>query len=711
MNEIQDNQLIVKYNDEIIKTFDIVSISSEKYNLNNEYLLVGKDTVEQSDITVTNGEVSIEDDEVLIKRDDDVLQTFYKSAFKDQNFYNCIIDRYNESSTLEDISYSKHLSDEKLAKFTFIQCNGMNADDDKKITNTDGIEKLTNLETLYIINHALVSIDTNQNSALETLHLYNNKLTNIHSEKNSKLVELDINNNELTNIDVTMYPGLTKLNISHNNLNFIDVSQNQKLTYLDVSFNQLSSLELKNLPLLKTLYTSNNQLSTLDLKTNTKLQLLDITKNQIAHLDLKNNLDISVFSAKDNLFNANIALYKNEYKNISKDLGFVEWPSEKTIIFRGIHDKDSEIGWDYDNNSITSSTVGMYHIGASYGLASSSYSNEYRGIYNVYVIEATSSKYTIGDDYIYVGAETNNDTILNNIELNYGTKEIQDNQLVIKYNDEIIKTFDIVSISSDDYDLKKDYIYTVNEDFDLNKVDVINGSKEQVEDELQIKRDTTILDRFELLSIKFGELKVGNKRIVIKDETTYEDFTGNITINGVTYKIYNDQEEVDNGTISKGMTLKVYKDDEEIDSFEITNEYLDWGNLVRDEEHKVIKKVKAGTTVEDIVNEISTSGTIIKKDKNGSPLQDEDVIKTGDVIRVELSSENYEYKISVVGDVTGDGQVNIADVGKLYKHVRGTGLMEEWCEKIAGDVVEDNNIIISDVGKLYKYVRNTIEEL
>ena len=58
----------------------------------------------------------------------------------------------------------------------------------------------------------------------------------------------------------------------------------------------------------------------------------------------------------------------------------------------------------------------------------------------------------------------------------------------------------------------------------------------------------------------------------------------------------------------------------------------------------------------------------------------------------------------LVGDVTGDGKINIMDVVKLYAHVKGTPITDEYA-LACGDVSDDGKINIMDVVKLYAHVK------
>ena len=59
----------------------------------------------------------------------------------------------------------------------------------------------------------------------------------------------------------------------------------------------------------------------------------------------------------------------------------------------------------------------------------------------------------------------------------------------------------------------------------------------------------------------------------------------------------------------------------------------------------------------------------------------------------------------IVGDVTGDGQVNMGDVSGLYAHIRGTSLIKERSAQEVADINGDGNVNMGDVSSLYAQVR------
>ena len=71
-----------------------------------------------------------------------------------------------------------------------------------------------------------------------------------------------------------------------------------------------------------------------------------------------------------------------------------------------------------------------------------------------------------------------------------------------------------------------------------------------------------------------------------------------------------------------------------------------------------------------------------------------------------MGNSTVEYKVAVIGDITGDGEDDIGDVSKLYSHIRSSKFITEPYELLAADVTSDDEIDIGDVSKLYTIIRN-----
>jgi hypothetical protein len=63
-------------------------------------------------------------------------------------------------------------------------------------------------------------------------------------------------------------------------------------------------------------------------------------------------------------------------------------------------------------------------------------------------------------------------------------------------------------------------------------------------------------------------------------------------------------------------------------------------------------------------------------------------------------------KICLIGDVTGDGQINIGDVGRLYSHVKGTNLITDEYSIQCGNV-NGGSLNIGDPAGIYAHVKGT----
>lgn len=61
----------------------------------------------------------------------------------------------------------------------------------------------------------------------------------------------------------------------------------------------------------------------------------------------------------------------------------------------------------------------------------------------------------------------------------------------------------------------------------------------------------------------------------------------------------------------------------------------------------------------------------------------------------------------LMGDVSGDGKINIGDVSKLYSHIKGTAIITDSISINAADTNGDGKINMGDVSKLYSQIKST----
>ncbi|WP_239257340.1 leucine-rich repeat domain-containing protein [Listeria ilorinensis] len=157
------------------------------------------------------------------------------------------------------------------------------------IHSMEGIEYLTELETLYCGDNQLTELDISQNSKLTTLDCTNNQLEKLDISKNPNLVFLNCWYNQLTELDASKNPNLKTLDCRYNQLMNLDIGDNPRLTYLYCSNNQLTELDVSSVSNLDSLYCEYNQLTKLNVSQNSILSTLSCSNNQLSELNVREN--------------------------------------------------------------------------------------------------------------------------------------------------------------------------------------------------------------------------------------------------------------------------------------------------------------------------------------------------------------------------------------------------------------------------------------
>lgn len=81
-------------------------------------------------------------------------------------------------------------------------------------------------------------------------------------------------------------------------------------------------------------------------------------------------------------------------------------------------------------------------------------------------------------------------------------------------------------------------------------------------------------------------------------------------------------------------------------------------------------------------------------------------VKRSQAVTVSNKSVACNIRLYLLGDVTGDGVINVGDVSKVYSHVRGTAVITDPYILLCADVTGDGNLNMGDTGQLYKTVRS-----
>ena len=110
-----------------------------------------------------------------------------------------------------------------------------------------------------------------------------------------------------------------------------------------------------------------------------------------------------------------------------------------------------------------------------------------------------------------------------------------------------------------------------------------------------------------------------------------------------------------------------------------------------------------GQTIDNIKESINTTGTVNVYDHSDNKLQ-EGIIATGYKVNISLYKRNFNYTLSVSGDITGDGEIKMSDIMKVANQVLDNTTIVGDCYLNAADVTNDGEIKMSDVMKLANIV-------
>ena len=644
-----------------------------------------------------------------------------------------------------------------------------------QLTTID-VSNNTALTELKVAGSQLTTLDVSNNTKLIRLDVGSNQLTTLDVSKNTALTDLEVNYNQLTTLDVSKNTALTLLQASDNQLTTLDVSKNTALTDLEVNYNQLTTLDVSGATSLTELRVYRNQLTTLDVSNNTALTDLYAHNNQLTTIDVSKNTKLVELGVNDNKL-TNIYTKLNDTFSINKGLILPDgWKikvsndNKESLSFDGNNGKGLKVG-TYVRTIFIYNSQGK-KIYSLYG-----WDSDYR--FTIYVYDVISDMYGIDKDNIYIGNEDSNEVILNNIKIDDGnvggyTKSIDNNKLVIKHNNEVIKEYSLVKleVSSNEYFVGDKEIRYVGE-FDVNKINLNYGSKEVKDNKLIIKNNDKIIKEYNLvkleikskhysingdnivyvndfdineISLNYGSKEVKDNKLVIKyndkvikEYKLYGIKTNYSVINNTIYVggIINTEDELrecikncGSATDQVGCAddcemrynildhitsrnLKLSIDNDKLIckyNNEIINEFV----LSSESEYDIIDDY---TKIDDIISripidtdmnvfktKINTNIGYIFKDSKNNDIVTNRKLRTRDKVIFNYSSGDIDYVLSVIGDVNGDGIIDGKDIMEISNDIVGNKKLDNL-SSLSGDIDNNGKMDIRDVIKMGNYIK------
>ena len=644
-----------------------------------------------------------------------------------------------------------------------------------QLTTID-VSNNTALTELKVAGSQLTTLDVSNNTKLIRLDVGSNQLTTLDVSKNTALTDLEVNYNQLTTLDVSKNTALTLLQASDNQLTTLDVSKNTALTDLEVNYNQLTTLDVSGATSLTELRVYRNQLTTLDVSNNTALTDLYAHNNQLTTIDVSKNTKLVELGVNDNKL-TNIYTKLNDTFSINKGLILPDgWKikvsndNKESLSFDGNNGKGLKVG-TYVRTIFIYNSQGK-KIYSLYG-----WDSDYR--FTIYVYDVISDMYGIDKDNIYIGNEDSNEVILNNIKIDDGnvggyTKSIDNNKLVIKHNNEVIKEYSLVKleVSSNEYFVGDKEIRYVGE-FDVNKINLNYGSKEVKDNKLIIKNNDKIIKEYNLVKLEIKskhysingdnivyvndfdinkiDLNYGSKEVninklvikyndkVIKEYKLYGIKTNYSVINNTIYVggIINTEDELrecikncGSATDQVGCAddcemrynildhitsrnLKLSIDNDKLIckyNNEIINEFV----LSSESEYDIIDDY---TKIDDIISripidtdmnvfktKINTNIGYIFKDSKNNDIVTNRKLRTRDKVIFNYSSGDIDYVLSVIGDVNGDGIIDGKDIMEISNGIVGNKKLDNL-GSLSGDIDNNGKMDIRDVIKMGNYIK------
>ncbi|MBP3921203.1 MAG: Ig-like domain-containing protein [Bacilli bacterium] len=537
-----------------------------------------------------------------------------------QNLTNINLDNFDKLEIL-DLSHN-NIENINLTNNTLLKSLNLNSN---KITNINLSNNIL-LKDINIRYNKIASIDLSKVQDIETLDLWGNKLEYIDLKRNNDLKILRLGNNHLTSLDVTNNTLLEELELGYlfdlgNDIESIDLSNNVNLKELVIANNKLTNIDLSKNVLLEKLILGNNQLKNIDLNKNIKLNYLDLSSNKLSSIDLSHNTALTYLNLSYNRRIKNLDLSNNTlldtFYMYHLSLRGLDLSNNNNLRFiYGVDGLDSGIsGEPIYINKYECSTESITDPVLLRLLEETGYENNLCSIYSTLIndypnllyqsIELSTDKdykyiktngevvnieYTyhflpqyIKSDYFIINDEKNyiityepvdDNILLFNVVYQNVSFSINNNKMIVEYNDDFQKEYDIIntsSITSDKYDLTKGYLFGEYDDIRSN-INFVGGdiNLDVSTNKIELKYDGNLLSKYDYVNCLSNKYNLSSNFINVIDNDISSFLANFDCINCKVYVGNNDKNYV-KGTFDdkENPTLNIMYDNKVIKQYDL----------------------------------------------------------------------------------------------------------------------------------------------
>ena len=556
--EVTDNKLVIKYNNEVLKEYNLVKIAIDysKYAITTNKILYF-DSFDEKNITISNCTEctkSVANNKLTIKYNDKTLKEYdlvkvdiasnkyvintdkilYIDSFDETNITinNCTECTKSVANNKLTIKYNdKTLKEYDLVKISVVSI--------KYIISTDKISYFDTFDE----NNITIS-----NCTECTKNVENNKLVIKYNDKTLKeysLVKINIEFNEYNVIDenILYFDTFDTNNVTINNCNECTKSvENNKLT---IKYN---SVVLKEYNLVKITVDSSKYI---------------VNADKISYFDTFDESNITISNCTEctkSVDNNKLVIKYNDKTLKEYSLVKLSINSSKYIINT---DKISYFD-TFDENDININNCTECTKSINSNRLVIKYNDKTLKEYTLVKIDIEFNEYNVIDENLlhFNDFDTNGVTINNCTEC---TKSVENNKLIIKYKETILKSYNLLRINSE-YKTNKNTIYVEKDSDEVILTKLISSYVDlSIDgDKLIVKYNDTVIKTFNLSRINetfdVKDYKVNNDKYIISGimaGTNFDGFKSKIDTN-VNYEIIDISGNVMTNEILKtGYKLKL----------------------------------------------------------------------------------------------------------------------------------------------------------